>query len=100
MSLSEIFGRVVALIGTGTIMVRHRDGGARQPAMGLTPTIPAAKPQGSLPTLKMPTAKGWAAGQTPVAAAGLKVNAFASGLKHHRWINVLPNGDVTVAEAM
>src|SRR4029077_7562371 len=39
-------------------------------------------------------------GQTPVAAPGLKVNAFAAGLKHPRWIHVLPNGDVTVAEAL
>jgi glucose/arabinose dehydrogenase len=29
----------------------------------------------------------------------LKVNAFATGLKHPRWITVLPNGDVLVAEA-
>jgi glucose/arabinose dehydrogenase len=48
----------------------------------------------------MPTAQGWAAGQLPAAAAGLKVNAFAAGLKHPRWIEVLPNGDVTVAEAL
>jgi glucose/arabinose dehydrogenase len=48
----------------------------------------------------MPTARGWAPGQTPVAAPGLKVNAFATGLKHPRWIHVLPNGDVTVAEAL
>ena len=48
----------------------------------------------------MPTARGWAAGQTPVAAPGLKVNAFATGLKHPRWIHVLPNGDVLVAEAL
>ena len=48
----------------------------------------------------MPTAKGWAEGQTPVAAPGLKVNAFATGLKHPRWIHVLPNGDVLVAEAL
>ena len=48
----------------------------------------------------MPTARGWAAGQTPVAAPGLKVNAFATGLKHPRWIHVLPNGDVPVAEAL
>ena len=34
-----------------------------------------------------------------MAAAGLKVNAFATGLKHPRWINVLPNGDVLVAES-
>ena len=47
----------------------------------------------------MPTARGWTDGQTPVAAPGLKVNAFATGLKHPRWIHVLPNGDVLVAEA-
>ena len=34
----------------------------------------------------------------PVAAAGLTVNAFASGLEHPRWLTVLPNGDVLVAE--
>ena len=62
--------------------------------------IPAAKPQGAIPTLKMPTAQGWSAGQAPMAAPGLKVNAFATGLDHPRWIEVLPNGDVLVAEAM
>jgi hypothetical protein len=41
-----------------------------------------------------------APGRRRVAAPGLKVNAFATGLKHPRWINVLPNGDVTVAEAL
>src|SRR6185295_10930269 len=44
-------------------------------------------------------AKGWAGGQKPVAAPGLKVHAFATGLKHPRWIYVLPNGDVLIAEA-
>jgi glucose/arabinose dehydrogenase len=48
----------------------------------------------------MPAAKGWATGQTPKAAAGLRVNAFATGLKHPRWIHVLPNGDVLAAEAL
>ncbi len=38
-------------------------------------------------------------GQTPVAAPGLKVNAFATGLQHPRWIYVLPNGDVLIAES-
>ncbi|TSD84598.1 sorbosone dehydrogenase family protein [Mycobacterium sp. KBS0706] len=100
MSLSGIFARVVALVGTGAIHLRHRHDGPRQPAFGSTPAIPAAKPQGSIPTLKMPTAKGWTAGQTPVAAPGLQVNAFAAGLKHPRWIHVLPNGDVLTAEAL
>jgi len=48
----------------------------------------------------MPTAKGWPQGRTPTAAPGLTVNAFASGLKHPRWIHVLPSGEVLVAEAL
>jgi glucose/arabinose dehydrogenase len=48
----------------------------------------------------MPTARGWSGGQTPVAAQGLKVNAFATGLKHPRWLHVLGNGDVLTAEAL
>ena len=100
MSLSSIFARIVALIGAAAIVWRRMEGGPRVAAMGSAPTIPAAKPQGSLPTLKMPTAKGWTEGQTPVAAPGLKVNAFAAGLKHPRWIHSLPNGDVLVAEAL
>ncbi|MDP9136605.1 MAG: sorbosone dehydrogenase family protein, partial [Pseudomonadota bacterium] len=100
MSLSGIFARVVALIGAAAILWRRQQGVAPEPAVGSTPAIPAAKSQGSIPTLKMPTARGWAEGQTPVAAPGLKVNAFASGLKHPRWLYVLPNGDVSVAEAL
>ena len=98
MSLSRLYGRAVALIGAGTIMLRHRE--SHPQATGTAPAIPVAKPQGSLPTLKMPTAQGWKDGQTPVAAAGLKVNAFAKGLKHPRWIQVMPNQDVLVAEAL
>ena len=100
MSVSRIFGRIVAMIGAAAIVWRRREAAADVPAQGSAPAIPKAKPQGSLPTLKMPTAKGWSAGQTPVAAAGLKVNAFAAGLKHPRWIHVLPNNDVLVAEAL
>ena len=98
MSLSGIFGRIVALIGAVAIVVR-RQGGRLAQAVGSAPVIPAARPQG-IPTLKMPTAKGWTPGQMPVAAPGLRVNAFATGLKHPRWIHVLPNGDVLVAEAL
>jgi glucose/arabinose dehydrogenase len=100
LSVSGIFARVVALVGAGTVAVRRMTDGAPEPAWGTAPAIPAAKPQGAIPTLKMPTAQGWAPGQTPIAAPGLKVNAFAAGLKHPRWIQVLPNGDVLVAEAM
>jgi glucose/arabinose dehydrogenase len=100
MSFSGVFAQVVALVGAGAIQWRRLRSGPHEQAVGTSPTIPAAKPQGALPTLKMPTAKGWSPGQTPVAAPGLKVNAFATGLKHPRWIHVLPNGDVTIAEAL
>jgi len=100
MGLSGVFAQMVALIGNAAIQWRRLQGGVHQQAVGVSPTIPAARPQGRIPTLKMPTAKGWAPGQTPVAAPGLQVNAFATGLKHPRWIHVLPNGDVTVAEAL
>ena len=100
MSISGIFARMVAMIGGTMVLVRRAREGDPEPAVGDSPAVPLAKPQGRLPTLKMPTAKGWTEGQTPVAAPGLKVNAFAAGLKHPRWIEVLPNGDVLVAEAL
>ncbi|MFC3124969.1 PQQ-dependent sugar dehydrogenase [Pseudoroseomonas globiformis] len=99
MSFSDVFARVVAVVGAGAVQVRRMTQGTHQPAWGAAPAIPEAKPQGSIPTLKMPTAQGWAEGQLPAAAAGLKVNAFATGLDHPRWIYVLPNGDVLIAEA-
>ncbi len=99
MSSSDLFARAVALIGGTALRLRRVRDGRPTPAWGAAPAIPAAKPQGAIPTLKMPTAQGWAEGQVPVAAPGLKVNAFARGLKHPRWIHVLPNGDVLVAEA-
>lgn len=99
MSISGIFAQIVALIGGGALLWRRRLGAEPAPAWGNAPVIPAAQPQGAIPTLKMPTAKGWAEGQKPRAAPGLAVNAFAKGLKHPRWIYVLPNADVLVAEA-
>ena len=44
------------------ILWRRREGGSYEPAFGSDPAVPAAKPQGGIPTLKMPTAKGWSAG--------------------------------------
>jgi glucose/arabinose dehydrogenase len=99
MNSSDLLARLVALIGGAALQWRRLQGAAPKPAWGSSPIVPLAKPQGALPTLKMPTAKGWPRGQTPVAAPGLKVNAFATGLDHPRWIHGLPNGDVLVAEA-
>jgi glucose/arabinose dehydrogenase len=52
-----------------------------------------------IPTLNIAPAEPWPAGRMPVAAAGMKVQAFARDLNHPRWLLVLPNGDVLVAEA-
>jgi glucose/arabinose dehydrogenase len=100
LSFSAVFSRVVALVGGTALQVRRLREGSHEPAWGGTPAIPAAKPQGAIPTLKMPTARGWSVGKTPIAAPGLRVNAFATHLDHPRWIQVLPNGDVLVAESM
>ena len=56
-------------------------------------------PQNTLvPTVNVSKAKGWAPGQKPWPAPATAVNAFAQGLDHPRWLYVLPNGDVLVAE--
>lgn len=65
---------------------------------GLHPSLPP--PQKSLfPTVHIAPAEGWPAGMTPSPAIGTSVKAFASGLDHPRWLYVLPNGDVLVAES-
>ncbi|PYY67678.1 sorbosone dehydrogenase [Pseudomonas jessenii] len=51
-----------------------------------------------IPTLNIAPAIGWPQGAKPVAAAGTQVAAFAEDLDHPRWLYVLPNGDVLVAE--
>src|ERR1700757_5420652 len=99
MSFSDVFAKVVAVIGGAALTVRKMQGVPQVAAWGAAPAIPEAKPQGAIPTLKMPTARGWNDGQKPTAAPGLKVNAFATGLDHPRWIEVLPNGDVLIAES-
>jgi len=100
MTETSPFAQFIALVGKGIVAIRHSGDGARAPVYGTEPLIPEAKPQGKIPTLKMPTAKGWEGEHKPTATAGLKVNAFARGLAHPRNMYVLPNGDVLVAESM
>ena len=66
-------------------------------SFGANPTLP--EPDTSLiPTVRIAPAKGWSGDKTPKAAEGFTVKAFASNLDHPRWLHVLPNGDVLVAE--
>ena len=65
---------------------------------GANPALPAPNP-GLIPTVRVAKATGWPQGMKPVAANGLALNEFAGGFDHPRWLHVLPNGDVLVAES-
>src|SRR5262249_32027292 len=89
---------IAALIGVYFTMVRSDH--ARLPLgadEGPSPVLPAPKIT-LIPTVNIAPASGWSAGTNPVAARGLLVTAYASGLDHPRWLYVLPNGDALVAE--
>jgi glucose/arabinose dehydrogenase len=64
---------------------------------GAQPQLPPPH-KSLLPSVQIAPAKGWEAGAKPAAASGFAVDAFALGLDHPRWLYVLPNGDVLVAE--
>jgi glucose/arabinose dehydrogenase len=93
--------RYVAL-GTAALLLLaaiSASASAQQPSgYGEQPKLPAPK-ESWLPTLKWSVAEPWKKGQSPKAASELRVGAFAQGLKHPRWLHVLANGDVLVAEA-
>jgi glucose/arabinose dehydrogenase len=66
--------------------------------VGANPQLP--QPSKSLiPTVEIAPAEGWPKGAMPKAPAGFRVTALATGLDHPRWVAVLPNGDVLVAES-
>ena len=84
---------VLAVAGCGDVATLPDSAG-----FGPRPTLPAPRAD-LVPTVNTARAIGWPAGTTPLAAAGLAVSAYASGLDHPRWLHVLPNGDVLVAES-
>lgn len=64
---------------------------------GPNPQLPPPV-QTVMPTVVLAHAVGWSDGVTPKAGSGFSVSAFATGLDHPRWLYVLPNGDVLIAE--
>jgi glucose/arabinose dehydrogenase len=89
-------------IGVGAAIVILANGDtAKLPetaTVGAAPTLPDPT-RTLIPTVDIAPAKGWPAGGKPEPASGLSVNPFATGLDHPRWLHVLPNGDVLVAES-
>jgi glucose/arabinose dehydrogenase len=65
--------------------------------IGAHPVLPPPE-HALIPIVNVVTRKGWGPGEAPTTADGLTVRAFARGLDHPRWIYVLPDGDVLVAE--
>ncbi len=66
-------------------------------SIGANPTLPPPT-KSLIPTVDIAPAAGWPAGAKPASPEGTRVDAFATGLDHPRWLYVLPNGDVLVAE--
>ena len=84
---------MACLTACGSVAVSAPNAG-----VGPNPVLPA--PEKSLvPTVHIAKAIGWPAHTRPTAAAGFNVTAFAAELDHPRWLYVLPNGDVLVAES-
>lgn len=70
-----------------------------QTTVGYGPNPQLPDPDESfIPTVRVSKAVGWAEGDKPVAAPGLKVELYAEGFQHPRWMYKLPNGDILVAE--
>ena len=93
---------IISLLLVSSLMLNIIGCGERatlpvEAGIGPRPTLPAPNPT-MIPTVNVARAKGWPAGAKPTAGAGLSVNAYATGLDHPRWLYVLPNGDVLVAE--
>jgi glucose/arabinose dehydrogenase len=90
---------VIVIIAVGAAVLTRGDKAklAEAASIGPSPRIPAPT-RTLIPTVEIAPAKGWADNAKPVAASGLAVTAFATGLDHPRWLYVLPNGDVLVAE--
>jgi glucose/arabinose dehydrogenase len=97
-----LLGGIAVVIVAGGVAVYFGSGDKaslpESASMGPAPTLPAPN-KTVIPTVVIAPAKGWPDGKTPRAAQGLAVSAFATGLEHPRWLYVLPNGDVLVAES-
>jgi len=89
-ALAAILG--LALSGCGDVAKLPLSQGT-----GTDPSLPPPNPT-LIPTVNVATATGWGVGERPVPAAGMDVTRFAGELDHPRWLYVLPNGDVLVAE--
>ena len=92
---------LLLIIGGVALYLMLRPDVARFSTAELSGRVPvmASQKAETLPTVRIAEVTGWKEGETPEAADGLAVAAFANGLDSPRTMLVLPNGDVLVAES-
>ena len=91
--------RLAILLAITTGLTACGESARLQVSDGSGPSPQLPEPNKTLiPTVNIAPAVGWPDGSKPKAAPGTRVVAFANGLDHPRWLYVLPNGDVLVAE--
>jgi glucose/arabinose dehydrogenase len=91
--------RLALLIMVAGTLAACGESSTLQVSDGTGPSPKLPEPNKTLiPTVNIAPAIGWPEGTKPTPAAGTQVAAFAEGLDHPRWLYVLPNGDVLVAE--
>ena len=91
--------RCVALAALGLVVAACSSTARLSVEAGTGPEPALPPPDRSLvPTVVVANATGWPEGRAPLPAPGAKVVKFAADLSHPRWLLVLPNGDVLVAE--
>ncbi|MEO7251246.1 MAG: sorbosone dehydrogenase family protein, partial [Arenimonas sp.] len=95
--MSRFLTVVAALLSVSAAGCSERSTVPYREGTGIRPVLPEPHRQ-VIPTIKIAPASGWPPGVMPTPAAGLAVGAFATVLDHPRWLYVLPNGDVLVAE--
>ncbi|HEV8332499.1 MAG TPA: hypothetical protein VGQ22_13825 [Steroidobacteraceae bacterium] len=92
--------RPLTFFATLTLLAACGGTPSKQPldaGSGPSPALPQPESK-AIPTVNVAPAKGWSGGQQPSAANGMTVTSYAADLDHPRWLYVLPNGDVLVAE--
>jgi glucose/arabinose dehydrogenase len=92
-STAALIAATLALVACGETATLPVSAGT-----GPNPQLPAPN-KTLIPTVNIAPAKGWPTGAKPVTAEGTTVAVFADKLDHPRWVYVLPNGDVLVAES-
>ena len=85
------------LAAVGSASIAQAQAPAMPVGFGPQPVLPAPETQ-LIPTVNVAPVQRWTTAQRPFVAAGLAVQAYARDLDHPRWLYVLPNGDVLVAE--